>query len=70
MDSLKLRALIRTASGKEGGRNTETKVTARAACWATEDETVALFLYIYIFNAVIDEDENGNCMMLLWTSTT
>ena len=30
VDSLTLRALLRTASGKEGGRNTETEVTARA----------------------------------------
>ena len=30
VDSLMLRALIRTASGKGGGRNTETEVTTRA----------------------------------------
>ena len=29
VDPLTLRALIRTASGKEGGRNTETEVTTR-----------------------------------------
>ena len=30
MDSLTLRALIRTASGRGGGRNTETEATTRA----------------------------------------
>ena len=53
VDSLTLRALIRTAPGKGGERNTETEATTRRA---TEAETF-YFIYVFIY-AVIDEDED------------
>ena len=53
VDSLTLKALIRTASGNEGGRNTETDVTTGA--WHEGLQKLRLF-----FNAVIDEVEDDN----------
>ena len=56
MDSLTLRALTRTASGKRGGRNTETEATTRP--WREGLQMLRLFnIFIY---AVIDEDEGDN----------
>ena len=56
MDSLTLRALTRTASGKGGGRNTETEATTRV--WHEGLQMLRLFnIFIY---AVIDEDEGDN----------
>ena len=55
MDSLTLRALIRTAPGKGGRRNTETEATTRV--WHEGLQKLRLFIFIY---AVIDEDENDN----------
>ena len=63
---LTLKALIRTASGKDGDRNT---------CWgwghhesnawrATDAQTVAVFIF---YSAVVDEEEEENYMML-WKS--
>ena len=57
MDSLTLRALIRTASGKGGGRNTETEATTRE--WNECLQKLRLFIIIIIY-AVIDEDEEDN----------
>ena len=57
VDSLTLRALIRTASGKGGGRNTETEATTRA--WNECLQKLRLFIIIIIY-AVIDEDEEDN----------
>ena len=54
MDSLTLRALTRTASGKGGGRNTETEATTRV--WHEGLQKLRLFIFIY---AVIDEDEDN-----------
>ena len=47
------RALIRTASGKEGGRNIQSEATTRA--WHE-----GLQKLILSFNAAIDEDEDDN----------
>ena len=55
VDSLTLKALIRIASGKGGGRNTETGHHESVAWRATEAETFLFFIY-----AVIDEDEDDN----------
>ena len=57
MDSLTLRALTRTASGKGGESNIETKATTKA--WHEGLEMLRLFKYI-LFYAVIDEDEDNN----------
>ena len=53
IDSVTLRALIGTASGKESGRNTETEATTRA--WREGLQKLRLFFY-----TLIDEDEDGN----------
>ena len=53
VDSLTLIALIRTASGKGGGRNTETLATTRA--WHERLQTLNL-----VFKVVIGEDEDYN----------
>ena len=53
--TLTLRALIRTASGKGGGRNTETEATMRV--WHEGLQKLRLFIFIY---AVIDDDEVDN----------
>ena len=55
VDSLTLRALIRTAPGKGGGRNTETEATTRA--WHVGLQKLRLHFFIY---AVIDEDVDDN----------
>jgi len=47
------RALIRTASGKEGGRNIQTEATTRE--WHEGQQKPILS-----FNAAIDEDEDDN----------
>ena len=53
VDSLTFRALIRTAPGKGGGRNTETEATTRG--WHEGLQKLR-----FVFNAVIDEDEDDN----------
>ena len=53
MWTLTLRALIRTVSGKGGGRNTETEATTRV--WHEGLQKLRLFIY-----AVIDDDEDDN----------
>ena len=53
VDSLTLRALIRTAAGKGGGRNTETEATTRV--WHEGIQKLRLFIFIYV---AIDEDDN------------
>ena len=53
VDSLTSRALIRTASGKGGRRNTETEATTRA--WHEGLQKRRLFIY-----SVIDEDQDDN----------
>ena len=55
--SLTLRALIRTAPGKGGGRNTETEATTRV--WHEGLQKLRHFIIIFIY-AVIDEDEDDN----------
>ena len=55
VDSLTLRALIRTASGKGGGRNTKTEATMRV--WHEGIQKLSLFIFIC---AVIDDDEDEN----------
>ena len=55
MWTLMLRALIRTAPGKGGGRNTETEATMRV--WHEGLQKLRLSFFIY---AVIDEDEDDN----------
>ena len=57
MDSLTLRALIRTAPGKGGGRNTETEATMRV--WHEGLQKLRLLCTFFIY-AVIDEDEDDN----------
>ena len=47
-----VRPLTRTASGKDGGRNTKTEVTTRV--WHEELQKLRLFY------AAIDEDEGDN----------
>ena len=42
VDSLTLRAVVKTASGKEGGRNTETEATTRA--WHEGLQKLRLFM--------------------------
>ena len=54
VDSLTLRALIRTAPGKGGSRNTETEATTRV--WHEGLQKLRLY-FIY---AVIDENEDDN----------
>ena len=56
VDSLMLKALIRIASGKGGGRNTETETTTRV--W--HEGLQKLRLFIFFIYAVIDEDEDDN----------
>ena len=53
VDCLTLRALIRTASGKGGGRNTETEVTTRAR----HEGLLKLRRFCY---AVIDKAEDDS----------
>ena len=53
VDSLTLRALIRTASGKGGGRDTETEVTTRAR----HEGLLKLRRFCY---AVIDKAEDDS----------
>ena len=58
VDSLTLRALIRTVSGKGGGRNTKAEATMRAG-----HEGLQKKLRLNIFNiiySVINEDEDDN----------
>ena len=55
VDSLTLRALIRTASGKGGGRNTKTEATMRLRVWHEGIQKLSLFIFIC---AVIDDDED------------
>ena len=50
MWTLTLRALIRTVSGKGGGRNTENEATTRV--WHEGLQKLRLFIFIY---AVIDD---------------
>ena len=45
VDFLMLRALIRTASGKGGGSNTETEATTRV--WHEEPQKLRQFLFLY-----------------------
>ena len=54
MDSLMLMDLIRTASGKGGGRDTETEVTTRAR----HEGLLKPRRFSY---AVIDEDKDNSC---------
>ena len=59
MWTLTLRASIRTAPGKGGGRNTETEATTRV--WHEGLQKLSPFFIFYFFiYAVIDEDEDDN----------